>query len=150
MPFLSIIFSAMLVLAGSTAAVLWNGHAATKASIQEVSGASMRIMATATASFMKDHPSQDGEVSASMLDPYLPDWFNRDSRIKVAGHAGRGYVFIVPVPGNRTSAEEVIAGKDMPVTLGIAINGKLVNPSAGTVMSNLPNIIPDGSVVYVI
>lgn len=57
---------------------------------------------------------------------------------------------LVPAHGNRTSADEIIVGRDMPVTLGIAINGKLVNPIAGTVMSNLPNIIPDDSVVYVI
>lgn len=110
----------------------------------------MRIVATATANFIKDHPSQDGEVPMSQLDPYLPTWFNGDSRIKVVGKGGRGYVFIVPITGNRTSTDEVITGSEMPVTLGIAMGGKLISPSAGTVMFDVPGIIPNGSIVYVI
>lgn len=150
MPFLSFIFSAMLVLTGSATAALWDGHSAAKTSIQEVSGASVRIVAAGAARFIKDHPGQDGEVSMSQLDLYLPTWFNGDSRIRVAGKAGRGYIFIVPVDGNRTSTDEVFTGSEMPVTLGIAMNGKLVSPSAGTVMFDVPDIIPNGSVVYVI
>lgn len=150
MPFLSFIFSAMLVLAGSVTAALWDGHSAAKTSIQAVSGASMRIVATAAGRFIEDHPGEDSEVSMSQLDLYLPTWFNGDSRIKVARKDERGYVFIIPVDGNRTSTDEVFTGSDIPVTLGIAMNGKLVSPSAGTVMFDVPDIIPNGSVVYVI
>jgi hypothetical protein len=150
MPFLSFIFSSMLVLAGLAAAELWDSHSAAKTSIQEVSAASVRIVATATARFIKDHPNQDGEVPPIQLDPYLPTWFNGDSRIRVAGKNGRGYIFIVQTNGNRTSTDQVITGSEMPVTLGIAMEGKLINPNAGTILFDVPDSIPNGSVVYVI
>lgn len=150
MPFISFIFSAMLILAGSTAAALWNSRTAAVEAAHKVSGASMRIVAAATSEFMRDHPGQDGEVSTAALSSYLPTWFNGDSRIRVASKAGRGYVFIAPAGGDRVSTDDVIAGSDMPVTLGIAMNGKFVSRSAGTVMFDLPSIIPNGAVVYVV
>jgi hypothetical protein len=59
------------VLAASAAAVLWDGRTAAKTSIQEVSEANMRIMATATANSIKDQQSQNGEVPASMFNPHF-------------------------------------------------------------------------------
>ncbi len=110
----------------------------------------MRVTAGIVRSYMSVNPTKDGEISVAELAPYTPTWFNGDSRVRTIGKGGRGYIFIVAESGNKTASDLVIGGSDMPVTLGIAMGGKLISPVAGTVLLDIPGAIPNGSVVYVI
>jgi len=150
MPFLSYIYATLLIFSGAATATLWTVQTSTQASLQEVSAASIRVMAGIVRSFIAEHPGIDGEISTTQLAPYTPSWFRGDARIRVVNKGGRGYIFIVPESGNRTATDTVIAGGEMPVTLGIAMGGRLISPLAGTVLLNIPDSIPNGSLVYVI
>ncbi|ANN80801.1 type IV pilus biogenesis protein PilM [Bordetella flabilis] len=149
MYFLSYVLAALLVMGGTTATILAESQSSAQASSQEVSAASMRVMAGIAQSFMAAHSAKEGEISASELAPYTPSWFLGDSRVRVIGHSGRAYVFIAPENGNRISVDDVIAGGDAPATLGIASAGKLMGSLSGTVLLDIPAAIPDGSLVYV-
>ena len=107
-------------------------------------------MGSIVRNFMKANPGKTGEVFVADLAPYTPAWFHGDSRIRVAAQGGRGYIFIVTSNGERAPAEAVLRGDEMPVTLGIAMNGQLVSPTAGTVLLSIPSLIPNGSLVYVV
>lgn len=148
MAFLSFIFAALLVLAGAVATSLWDAQVSVQASSQEVAGASMRVMAGVVRAFIAAHPEKDGEVSGEELAPFTPTWFKAESGVRTIVKAGRGYIFIVPKDGNRPSTETVIAGSEMPATLGISRAGKLISPVAGAVSLDIPSTIPDGSLVY--
>ncbi len=150
MPFYSYVFVALLAMSGAVSASLWESQSAGLASAQEVSAASMRFMSKIVSDYMRANPAASGEISDTALAPFTPSWFKGDSRLRVAVQDGRGYIFIVVANGERIPAQAVIGGDEMPVTLGIATNGQLVSPVAGTVLLSIPTLIPNGSLVYVI
>ena len=150
MPFMSYVFAAILAFIGATVAALSHTQAVNQAVGEEVSAASIRMMAGIARDYIAANPAKSGEVTTSELAPYTPSWFRGDARVRLVAQAGRAYVFIAPQDGERTSTKSVIGGNETPVTLGIAQGGRLISPVAGTVLENIPGAIPNGSVVYVI
>lgn len=152
MPVLSIVFALMLAGMGTVSSHLWNGQEDRANSSQSVAGASVRVAANAVNSYLRDHPAHDGEISMAALysGGYLPSWFNIDNRIRAVARLQKGYVFVAPIAGARVPTTAIVEARDMPATLGVANDGQLINSILGVIAFDLPDVIPNGSVVYVI
>lgn len=150
MPGFSYVLVLLLAMIGSAASSLATSYASNQQVKEEVSAASVRVMAGIARAYVAANPAKSGEVSAAELAPYTPAWFRGDAQVRVAASGGRAYIFIVPTTEGRTSTQSVMTGDEMPVTLGIAMSGRLVSPVAGTVLLDLPSVIPEGALVYVV
>ncbi|WMD19670.1 type IV pilus biogenesis protein PilM [Achromobacter seleniivolatilans] len=112
-------------------------------------GGSLRIYAGAVARFAQANPNFSGAAPYGALG--LPTWFYPQPGTDNLVIAGKAYVYFVPSASTpdlyRMIPEDEVG---LPYLLGIARNGYLDSPSAGTGIVGLPAPIPEGAVVYIL
>ncbi|CAM5223167.1 hypothetical protein CDEF62S_00027 [Castellaniella defragrans] len=150
MPFVALALSMLLLFMGASVRLDGQAQAVEQASHEAISGAVLRVTATIAGAYMRANPSANGELSASDLATYKPEWFQIPAQVQVVANAGRAFV-VLPA-GFAPPLDSIFSASDLPsANLGTVMGGKLVSPSYPEGLDyTLPASIHEGSFVYVV